>query len=91
MRVVLGNRIGALRLAPGAIHRQQCNLFSSKLQHIARPRLPHGSLLCMESAVEGNSETYPGMYGSWSITQQDLVEVRSHLPEKIFFTLELPF
>jgi hypothetical protein len=75
MRVGLASRIAAVRLAPAAIHRQYAvNQLSSRV----RPSLPYGSRLRTRAAAESSSETYPGMYGSWQITQQDLVEVISN-------------
>jgi hypothetical protein len=75
VRIALGRRIGAVRLAPAAIQsRQQSNHFGS-LKHL--PHVRRSERLQTRSAADNTSpETYPGMYGSWSVTQQDLIEVR---------------
>jgi hypothetical protein len=76
-KIGIAGRIGAVRLVPVAVYRQQCNLFTSKLSSLKRRNLPYGSRVRAQGASEGSAETYPGMYGQWSITQQDLTEVKS--------------
>lgn len=77
MRITVASRVGTVRLAPATFHRQQCDhKLTSNLRSLVRPSLPYGSRLRVNSAAESSSETqYPGMYGPWSITQQDLIEV----------------
>jgi len=75
----LAGRLGVVRLAPVATHRQQCKcLFTGKPSSPTRPSLPHCSRLRKQKASEGSAEIYSGMYGQWSITQQDLIEVKDH-------------